>query len=99
MRCESPKKIVLAQPWLAISLRLLGGVALIVAWIVIDACAHHDGGAKRPQPAPLQTLEAHSDHGMVSTGSIEATRAGLLRLRVGERIVGKRMRRGETLEN
>ena len=83
MRCDLPATKISAALRPAIRIRRLGGVALIAASILIDACAHHDGGPKRPQPAPLQTLEAHSDHGMVSTGSIEATRAGVQILEQG----------------
>jgi len=62
---------------------LLGGVALIAASIFIDACAHHERASTRRQPADLRAHEAHSDHGMVSTGSVEATRAGVQILEQG----------------
>ena len=71
------------EPRPAIGLRVLGAVALIAAAIVVDACAHHDGKSKQAQPAHLSAFEAHSDHGMVSTGSAEATRAGVQILELG----------------
>jgi len=71
------------EPPRTVSLRLLGCVVLIGAAILVDACAHHGGGSKHSQPASLYASEAHSDEGMVSTGSVEATRAGVQILEQG----------------
>jgi len=61
----------------AINPRIFGCLALIAAAILADACAHQGGGARHSRPASLDAPEAHSDYGMVSTGSVEATRAGV----------------------
>jgi gamma-glutamyltranspeptidase/glutathione hydrolase len=58
-------------------------MVLIAAAIVADACAHHGGGSRHSRPASLDAPEAHSDHGMVSSGAVEATRAGVQILEKG----------------
>jgi len=62
---------------------LRGTVAAIAAAILVGACAHREGGQGQSGHAPLYASEAHSDHGMVSTGSVEATRAGVQILEQG----------------
>jgi len=83
MRSESPRAKNVTEPPHTIGLRLLGCVVLIAAAIMVDACAHHGGGSRHSRPASLYAPEAHSDHGMVSTGSVEATRAGVQILEQG----------------
>ena len=63
--------------------RIFGCMVLIAAAILADACAHHGGGSRSSLPASLYAPEARSDHGMVSTGSVEATRAGVQILEQG----------------
>jgi gamma-glutamyltranspeptidase/glutathione hydrolase len=70
-------------PWKAIGRRLFGGAALIAATLAVHSCAHSGDGSGHSPPAPLLALEAHSDHGMVSTGSVEATKAGVRILEMG----------------
>ena len=67
----------------AIDRRLLGVVALIAAAALVGACAHRSSGYGHSGSAPLYASEARSDHGMVSTGSVEATRAGVQILEQG----------------
>jgi gamma-glutamyltranspeptidase/glutathione hydrolase len=50
---------------------------MIASAALADGCAHHGGGSRHSRPASLDALEAHSDYGMVSSGSTEATRAGV----------------------
>ena len=67
----------------AINPRIFGCLALIAAAMLADACAHHSGGSRQVRPASLDAPEARSDYGMVSTGSVEATRAGVQILEQG----------------
>ena len=50
---------------------------------LVGSCTHRKGGLGHSGYAPLYASEAHSDHGMVSTGSVEATRAGVQILEEG----------------
>ena len=77
MRSVSPGTARARSQRVAFTLRLLGGAALIAATLVVHSCAHSGGESGHATPAPLRALEAHSDYGMVSTGSVEATRAGV----------------------
>ena len=62
--------------------RRSAAVALAAAcWF--SACAHRDRGEEWTAPVFLHAPEAHSDYGMVSTGSLEATRAGVQILEYG----------------
>ena len=64
--------------------RLLCGIALVIAAaVLVGSCTHREGGRGHSRYAPLYASEAHSDHGMVSTGSVEATRAGVQILEQG----------------
>jgi gamma-glutamyltranspeptidase/glutathione hydrolase len=58
-------------------------VAAILTVILIGSCAHRESGQIQLEPALLRASEAHSDFGMVSTGSEEATRAGVQILEQG----------------
>ena len=78
MRPESP-----GGTFNTVSSRILGCLVLIAAAILADACAHEGGGSRHSRPASLYAPEAHSDHGMVSSGSVEATRAGVQILEQG----------------
>ena len=51
--------------------------------LAIGACASHDARRSHGASAPLYATEAHSDYGMVSTGSIESTRAAVRILEQG----------------
>jgi gamma-glutamyltranspeptidase/glutathione hydrolase len=59
------------------------GAAIIAAAILIVSCAHREGGPKRAGPSPPDPPEVYSDDGMVSSGSEEATRAGVHILELG----------------
>jgi gamma-glutamyltranspeptidase/glutathione hydrolase len=83
MRSDSPGKKVVTGSSRAIRPRILGCLLLIGAAILADACAHLGGGSRHVRPASLDAPEAHSDHGMVSSGSVEATRAGVQILEQG----------------
>jgi len=63
--------------------RIFGCMVLIATAILIVSCAHREGRQDNPTPATLETSEAYSDYGMVSTGSEEATRAGVQILEQG----------------
>jgi gamma-glutamyltranspeptidase/glutathione hydrolase len=60
-----------------------GAVVLIASSILIGSCAHREGGQDRSVSRSLNASEASSDFGMVSTGSEEATRAGVQTLEHG----------------
>jgi gamma-glutamyltranspeptidase/glutathione hydrolase len=83
MRSESPGIARVKPLRSACTHRTLGGAALFATMLVFHSCAHSDGGPQQSSPAPLLALEAHSDYGMVSTGSVEATRAGVQMLERG----------------
>ena len=68
---------------MALNLRLLGGTALIAVTLVVHSCAHSNTRPRHSPPASLLAPEAHSDHGMVSTSSVEATQAGVQILEKG----------------
>jgi len=83
MKVESLSTKKVANSRHTVGFRLLVVGVLIVAAVAADGCAHHDGGSRSTQPPSLYAPEAHSDHGMVSTGSTEATRAGVQILELG----------------
>lgn len=58
---------------------------LVLALITVAAVHGCSSGRSRPRgkPGPLYAFEARSDHGMVSSGSVEATRAGVAILEQG----------------
>jgi gamma-glutamyltranspeptidase/glutathione hydrolase len=60
-----------------------GTAVVIAAAILFGSCTHREGGQGQSGHAPLYASEAHSDYGMVSTGSVEATRAGVQILEEG----------------
>ena len=62
-------------------LRAAPGV--VATAILIVSCSHREGRQDIPTPATLDTSEAYSDYGMVSSGSEEATRAGVQILEQG----------------
>jgi gamma-glutamyltranspeptidase/glutathione hydrolase len=53
------------------------GTAIIVAAILAGSCAHREGRQRHAKQIFPTPPEVHSDLGMVSTGSEEATRAGV----------------------
>jgi gamma-glutamyltranspeptidase/glutathione hydrolase len=60
------------------SRRVVRGVSVLMAvTLVFFACAHREDPRDVLPAATLDAVEAHSDHGMVSTGSEEATMAGV----------------------
>ena len=64
--------------------RLALGVLVITgAMMLFGSCVHREGGPGRSGGQHLVASEARSDHGMVSTGSIEATQAGVQILEKG----------------
>ncbi|HSO23685.1 MAG TPA: gamma-glutamyltransferase, partial [Chondromyces sp.] len=64
--------------------RALAG-ALVLGLAAVVSSNGCSSGASRPRgkPVPLYTFEARSDLGMVSSGSLEATRAGVAILEQG----------------
>lgn len=56
--------------------RVCVGASVLAAAALAGACAHRDRGSEDAAAGSLIAAEAHSDYGMVSTGSVEATRAG-----------------------
>ena len=56
--------------------RVLGALVIIGVIVMFGSCAHREGGRDQSGGPPLVASEARSDHGMVSTGSVEATQAG-----------------------
>jgi gamma-glutamyltranspeptidase/glutathione hydrolase len=50
---------------------------VVVATLIVSSCVHHDAQPDGSAPATLDAREARSDLGMVSTGSREATLAGV----------------------
>jgi gamma-glutamyltranspeptidase/glutathione hydrolase len=59
------------------------GAAIIAAAILAGSCAHREGSRRRSDQAFPNPPEVYSDYGMVSTGSEEATRAGVQILELG----------------
>jgi gamma-glutamyltranspeptidase/glutathione hydrolase len=59
------------------------GAAIIATAMLIGSCAHGDGGTRHEDLSSLNPPEVYSDCGMVSTGSEEATRAGVHILELG----------------
>jgi gamma-glutamyltranspeptidase/glutathione hydrolase len=62
---------------------LRGAPGVIAIAILFVSCSHREGRQDIPTPATLDTSEAYSDYGMVSSGSEEATRAGVQILEQG----------------
>jgi gamma-glutamyltranspeptidase/glutathione hydrolase len=77
MRSEPPGTKPTTGSFRTVSHRIFGCFTLIAGAILAVACAHHEGGPRNGRPPSLFAPEAHSDHGMVSSGSVEATRAGV----------------------
>ncbi len=63
--------------------RVLGALVITGVIVMFGSCAHREGGRDQSGRPPLVASEARSDHGMVSTGSVEATRAGVRILEKG----------------
>ena len=59
------------------------GAVIATTAMMVGSCAHREGEQRRARPSLPDATEAHSDHGMVSTGSVEATRAGVRILELG----------------
>ncbi len=83
MKPESPSIKSVENSRHTVRLRLLECAAMIVAAVAADGCAHHDRVSRSSPPPSLYAPEAQSDHGMVSTGSTEATRAAIQILELG----------------
>lgn len=62
---------------------LRGAPGVIAIAILVVSCAHREGRQDNPIPATLEASEVYSDYGMVSSGSKEATRAGVQILEQG----------------
>ena len=78
-------RVRVTVPRRAIDLRLQapGALFLIAVMALSGSCAHREGRRDRSGGPPLVATEARSDHGMVSTGSVEATQAGVQILEQG----------------
>ena len=63
--------------------RALGVLVLTGALAIVGSCAHREAGPGRVGGQPLVASKAQSDYGMVSTGSVEATQAGVRILEQG----------------
>ncbi len=66
-----------------LEVRHLPFILAVVVFSVVTSCTTPQARRSQGKAAPLYAPEARSDFGMVSTGSVEATRAGVRILEQG----------------